>query len=67
MEIRARNQLRGRITSVRSGTITAEIAIAIEAADLTAVITPGSVEHRGLREGDEVTVIIKSTEVMVGK
>jgi len=66
MEISARNQLRGRITSVHAGTIMAEVAIAIEAADLTAVVTRGSVERMQLHEGDDVTVIIKSTEVMVG-
>lgn len=67
MEISARNQLRGRVTSVRTGTIMAEVAIAIEPADLTAVITGASVSRLGLQEGDEVTVIIKSTDVMLGK
>lgn len=67
MEISARNQVRGRVLSIRSGTIMAEVKIAIEPASLTAVITQGSVEHLGLQEGDEVTVIIKATEVMVGK
>ncbi len=45
----------------------AEVALQIEPAELTAVITRGSVERLELKEGDEVTVIIKSTEVMVGK
>lgn len=45
----------------------AEVAIAIEPADLTAVITGASVSRLGLQEGDEVTVIIKSTDVMLGK
>ena len=45
----------------------AEVAIAIEAVDLTAVVTRGSVESMQVHEGDDVTVIIKSTEVMVGK
>ena len=45
----------------------AEVKVSIDPADLTAVITRGSVEHLGLQEGDEVTVIIKSTEVMIGK
>jgi molybdopterin-binding protein len=45
----------------------AEVEVAIEAADLTALITRGSVEKLSLHEGDDVTIIIKSTEVMVGK
>lgn len=67
MKISARNQIKGRVESVRSGTIMAEVKIAIEAADITAVITRGSVEHLDLHDGDVVTVIVKSTEVMVGK
>ncbi|MEE0902662.1 MAG: TOBE domain-containing protein, partial [Methanobrevibacter sp.] len=34
---------------------------------ITAVITKESAERLGLTEGDDVTVIIKSTEVIVGK
>ena len=45
----------------------AEVGISIDAADLTAVITRSSAEGMGLQAGDHVTVIIKSTEVMVGK
>jgi molybdopterin-binding protein len=30
-----------------------------------AAITKGSTERLGLKEGDEVTVIIKATEVMI--
>jgi molybdopterin-binding protein len=33
---------------------------------VVAAITRGSTERLGLKEGDEVTVIIKSTEVMIG-
>jgi molybdopterin-binding protein len=67
LKLSARNQLRGRITAVRTGAIMAEVEVAIEAADVTAVITRHSVENLGLVEGDTVTVIIKSTEVMVAK
>ena len=67
MEISARNQIKGRVTAVRPGTIMAEVEVTIEPAALTAVITRASVEHLGLKPGDEVTVIVKSTEVMIGK
>jgi molybdopterin-binding protein len=42
MKISARNQIKGRIKTVRTGTIMAEVEVAIEAADLTALITRGS-------------------------
>jgi len=34
---------------------------------ITAIITKESVEKLGLKEGDKVSAIIKSTEVMVAK
>jgi molybdopterin-binding protein len=35
--------------------------------EIVAAITRGSAEALGLAEGDEVTVLIKATEVMLGK
>jgi molybdopterin-binding protein len=67
MKLSARNQITGRVTAVRTGSIMAEVEVAIEPATITAAITRGSVESLGLAEGDEVVVVIKSTEVMVGK
>ena len=34
---------------------------------ITAVITKESAERLGLKEGDDVTTLIKSTEVIIGK
>jgi molybdopterin-binding protein len=67
MKLSARNQLRGRVTAVRTGEIMAEVEVAVDAAEMTAVITRGSVSGLGLAAGDEVTVIVKSTEVMIAK
>ena len=67
MEISARNQIRGRVTAVSTGGVMAEVEVAIEAATVTAAITAGSVERLGLKEGDSVVVIVKATEVMIGK
>ncbi|MBD5634301.1 MAG: TOBE domain-containing protein [Candidatus Eremiobacteraeota bacterium] len=67
MKLSARNQIKGRITAVRTGSIMAEVEVAIDPGQITAAITRGSVENLDLKEGDEVVVVIKSTEVMVGK
>ena len=67
MEISARNQIKGRVKSVSTGAIMGEVQVGVQAGDLTAAITKASVERLGLKIGDEVTVIIKSTDVMVGK
>lgn len=68
MELSARNQLKGTVKDVEVGVITASIKIEVEDPNtITAVITKESAEKLGLKEGDDVTAIIKSTEIIVGK
>ena len=68
MKLSARNQLEGKITNVELGAVMANIKIEISEPNIiTAVITKESAEKLGLTEGDDVTAIIKSTEVIVGK
>ena len=68
MQLSASNQLEGKFTNVELGTVMANIKIEIsEPGVITAVITKESAEKLGLSEGDDVTAIIKSTEVIIGK
>ena len=67
MELSTRNQLKGTVKSVKAGTIMAEVVVEVGGQDIVAAITRGSVEQLGLAEGDAVTVLIKATEVMIGK
>ncbi|HWE62279.1 MAG TPA: TOBE domain-containing protein [Chloroflexota bacterium] len=67
MELSARNQLKGTVKSVELGTIMAEVVVDIGGQEIVAAITRHSVERLGLQQGDAVTVIIKSTEVLVAK
>ncbi len=67
MELSARNQLKGRVTRVKSGAVMAEIEVEVEAGSVVAAITDGSRERMDLKDGDVVTVIIKATEVLIGK
>jgi len=68
VKLSARNQLKGKIVSVEKGVITAKVKVDIMVpATITAVITKESVEELGLKVGDEVSAIVKSTEVMIGK
>ncbi len=67
MEISARNQLKGTVTEVKLGAIMAEVTVDVSGQEVVSAITRSSVERLGLKEGDQVTVIIKSTEVMLGK
>ena len=67
MELSTRNQLPGTIKSVTLGAIMAEVIVDIGGHEVVSVITRRSAEHLALREGDPVTVLIKATEVMLGK
>ena len=68
MQLSGRNQLKGKVTSVDLGAVMANIKIEVSEPNvITAVITKESAEKSGLTEGDDVTAIIKSTEVIIGK
>jgi len=67
MEISARNQLSGTVQSIKTGAVMAEVVVNVEAGSVAAVITDSSREHLNLREGDQVKVVIKATEVMIAK
>ncbi|WP_407424680.1 molybdopterin-binding protein [Methanobrevibacter sp.] len=68
MELSARNQLKGKVTNVELGKVMANIKIEVEDPNvITAVITKESAERLGLKDGDDVVALIKSTEVIIGK
>ena len=68
MKLSARNHLNGKVTGVELGAVMANIKIDVsEPGVITAVITKESAERLGLKEGDDVTALIKSTEVIIGK
>lgn len=67
MQLSARNQLTGQIVRVKSGAVMAEVEVKVRAGKVIAAITDGSVKRLKLKAGDKVTVIIKATEVLIGK
>lgn len=67
MQLSARNQLKGTIKSVKTGAIMAEVVLDVGGNELVAEISKGSVERLQLKTGDQVTAIIKATEVIIGK
>jgi molybdopterin-binding protein len=67
MPISARNQLEGKVTEVTLGDIMAHVVVRVGKSQVESVITRRSAEELGLKKGDKVTVVIKSTEVMLQK
>jgi len=63
----ARNQLPATIKSVKLGNVMAEVVMAVGGVEIVSAITRGSAEAMGLKAGDSVKAIIKSTEVMIEK
>jgi molybdopterin-binding protein len=66
--ISARNQLVGKIIAVVKGQTTAHVRVDIGGGKIvTSSITNEAVDDLALVVGDEVTVVIKSSDVMIGK
>jgi molybdate transport system regulatory protein len=68
MQLSARNRIKGKVKKVEKGVVAAAVKVEITGpATITSVITKEAVEELALKEGDQVFVIVKSTEVMVAK
>lgn len=66
MKISARNVLKGTITKIVLGAVNAEVVIQLPGGtELVSIITIGSVESLGLKEGKEVYAVVKASNVMV--
>jgi molybdopterin-binding protein len=63
----ARNQLAGTIKELKIGNVMAEVVILVGGTEIVAAITRGSAERLGLKQGDTVRAVIKSTDVMIDK
>lgn len=66
MKLSARNQLKGKITSVTKGATTAHVTIDIGGTLITASITNAAVDELKLEDGREAYAIIKASDVMIG-
>jgi molybdopterin-binding protein len=67
MAISARNQLPGTIQDIQVGDIMAHVVVKVGDNLIESVITRNSAEELGLKKGDSVKVVVKSTEVMIQK
>jgi molybdopterin-binding protein len=65
MKISARNQLRGKVETVVLGVVTAKVGVRVGENLIESVITRQGVEELDIKVGDEVTAVIKSTEIML--
>ncbi|HWY02394.1 MAG TPA: TOBE domain-containing protein [Candidatus Acidoferrum sp.] len=63
--VSGRNQLVGRIDSVRISGLMAEVKISIGGQQITSIITATSAREMRLKKGQTAAALIKATEVMI--
>jgi molybdopterin-binding protein len=63
--VSGRNQLVGRINSVRISGLMAEVKISIGEQQITSIITASSAREMNLKPGQTAAALIKATEVMI--
>jgi len=65
MKISARNQLSGTVQSVNEGAAIANVVVDVNGQRLVASITVEAARELGLKEGTEVTAIVKASDVIL--
>ena len=68
MRLSARNQIPGTVVEVHLGAVNSTVKVDIGGGNIvTAAITNDAAHELALGEGDLVTVVINSSDVMIGK
>jgi molybdopterin-binding protein len=68
MKFSARNMLRGKVVAVTKGATTSHVKVELESGLMVfSSITNEAVEELALKLGDNVSAVIKSSDVMIGK
>ena len=66
MKLTARNVLKGQVVEIKKGAVAAQVRVDIGSGNvLTSMVTVDAVDDLGIKQGDQVSVVIKSTEVML--
>jgi molybdopterin-binding protein len=67
MKISARNILKGKVKTVKTGAVNDEIVIELPGgSEIVSIITKSSAESLGLAPGKAAYAIIKASNVMIG-
>lgn len=66
MKLSARNQLKGKVKSVKHGAVNSEVVLELPGgSELVAVVTRTSAQTLGLEPGRDAYAVIKASNVMV--
>lgn len=68
MKYGARNQIVGKVVEIKKGNLMCKVKLEVTApATVSSVMTIESMESLGLKEGDNVTAIVKAINVLLVK
>jgi molybdopterin-binding protein len=68
MKYGARNQLTGKVTEIKKGTMMCQVRLEIPAGSrMASVMTIDSLDDLAIKEGDSVTVVVKAINVLLVK
>ena len=65
MKLSTRNRLPGTITEVVKGEVAAKVSLRVGDNHMVALITRESAEELSLEVGQEVTALVKATDIMI--
>jgi molybdate transport system regulatory protein len=66
-QVSLQNKLVGQIHKIESGALLSKIILETSAGRITSVITTNAVKKLQLKEGNEVTAMIKTNEIMISE
>ena len=68
MKYGARNQLTGKVTEIKKGTVMGQVRLEIlSPSEMGSVMTLESIDKMGLEEGDSVKIVVKAINVLLVK
>lgn len=68
MKYGARNQLIGKVTGIKKGSLMCQVSVSVPAsAKMASVMTIDSLKELGIKKGDKVRVVVKAISVLLVK
>lgn len=68
MQLSTRNIIKGKVVEVNEGAVAAKVRVDIGSGNVvTALVTVDAVRDLGVKVGEEISVLIKATSVMLAK
>ena len=68
MKYGARNQIVGKVESIKKGTVMSEVKLKVLTCDfMESVMTMNSLKELGIKKGDKVRIVVKAVNVLLVK